>query len=128
MAETVRASTGALSFQAPHVVVADDVDDFGALPAFAQKLLNDIVVFLRPVEVLPQAPQIDHVTDEIQSVGVNIAKKIEQRGGVAAAVTEVNIRDEDAADPMTRRVGGAQCQIPACPKLRGGCAPSMTAG
>ena len=48
------------------------------------------------------------------------AKKIEQRGGVAAAVTQVDIRDEDAADPMTRCVGGAHA--------REDCAPSMTTG
>jgi hypothetical protein len=41
---------------------------------------------------------------------MNIAEKIEQRGGVAATITQVDIGDEDAADPMTRRVGGAHAR------------------
>ena len=53
---------------------------------------------------------------------MNIAEKIEECGGIAAAITEVNIRDENAADPMARGVGGTYAGDPwrlGCPKGEG---------
>jgi hypothetical protein len=72
-------------------VIADDVDDFGALPAFAQKLLNDIVVFLRPVDTTAQGPDINEITDKVEGLKFGILEKIQEDARLASAGAKVNI-------------------------------------
>ena len=66
------------------VVVADNVDDFGSLPAFAQEFLNDIVVFLRPVDASTQGPDIDQVAHKLEGVEFHILQEIQQHAGFAS--------------------------------------------
>lgn len=72
-------------------MIADDVDDFGALPAFAQKLLNDIVVFLRPVDTTAQGPDINEIADKVKGVELHILKKIQEDARLASTSAKVNI-------------------------------------
>ncbi len=60
------------------VVIAGNVDDAGALAALAQKLLDDVVVLLRPVPAALQAPAIDDIADQVERLGVVIAQEVEK--------------------------------------------------
>jgi hypothetical protein len=73
------------------IVVADDVDDFRSLPTFAQKFLNDIVVFLRPVDAPAQCPDVDEIADKVESVELDILEKFEEDAGFASSRAKVNI-------------------------------------
>jgi hypothetical protein len=79
------------------VVVADDVDDFRSLPAFAQEFLDDIVVFLRPVDATAQSPNIDQVAHKVKGVELHILEKIQEDAGFASARAKVNIRNPTGA-------------------------------
>ena len=78
-------------------MVADDVDDFRSLPAFAQEFLNDIVVFLRPVDAPAQGPDVDEVANEVERVELHILEKIQKDAGFASARAKVNIRNPTGA-------------------------------
>jgi hypothetical protein len=58
------------------VVITGYIDDPRPVLGFPQNRPDNIVVFLRPVEILPQTPQVDYVADEIEGVGMNVAEKI----------------------------------------------------
>ena len=73
------------------IVVADDVDDFRSPPAFAQEFLNDIVVFLRPVDAPAQGPNVDEIADKVEGVELHILEKFEEDAGLASARAKVNI-------------------------------------
>lgn len=72
-------------------MVADDVDDFSALPAFAQKLLNDIVVFLWPVDTTAQGPDINEIAHEVEGLKFGILEKIQEDARLASTSAKVNI-------------------------------------
>ena len=100
------------------IVVARYVDHPRAVFGLAKDGAYDVVMLLRPVKCLAQAPQIDHIAHEVQILGVDLAKEVEQRGCVAASGAEVNIRDEDAANPVARILGRTHA--------REGCARRVT--
>lgn len=79
------------------IVVADDVNDFSSLPAFAQEFLNDIVVFLRPVDAPAQGPNVDEIADKVEGVELHILEKFEEDAGLASARAKVNIRNPAGA-------------------------------
>ena len=79
------------------VMVAGHEDHARAVPHFAQQLLNDVVVGLRPVPARPQPPAVDDVADEEDRVGVVVAKEIEHQLGLAAARAQMQVGDEDGA-------------------------------
>jgi hypothetical protein len=62
----------------PFVVVTGDVYDVRPLPDFPKDLLDDVVVDLRPVPRLSEAPAVDDVTDQVDRIGVVVAQKIEE--------------------------------------------------
>ena len=79
------------------VVVAGDVDDVGALARLAHDLLDDIVVRLRPVPPALQAPAIDNVADQVQSLALVPSQEIEQHLGLATTRAQMDIGQEDRA-------------------------------
>ena len=79
------------------VVIADDVDDFRSLPAFAQKFLNDVVVLLRPVNATAKGPNVDEVADKVEGVKLHILQKIEEDAGFAPTRAEMNVRNPTSA-------------------------------
>ena len=76
------------------VVVARQIDHPRALARFAQELLNDIVVLLRPKPARAQLPAVNDIADEIDRVGVVVAQKTEELCGLAAARAEMDIGDK----------------------------------
>ena len=79
------------------VVIADDVDDFRSLSAFAQKFLNDVVVLLRPVNATAKGPNVDEVADKVEGVKLHILQKIEEDAGFASTRAEMNVRNPTSA-------------------------------
>ena len=79
------------------IVIPDDVDDFGPLPAFAQKFLDDIVVLLRPVDASTQGPDIDQVAHKVEGVEFHILQEIQEHAGFASTRAEMNIRNPASA-------------------------------
>lgn len=73
------------------VVVAGNINDFCSLAAFAEELLNDVVVLLRPVDAAPQRPDVNQIPDQVECVELRIAQELEQGGGLASPRAEVNV-------------------------------------
>ena len=59
------------------VVIAGHEDHARAVADLAQKLLDDVVVLLRPVPARAQAPAVDNVADEKDRVGLVVLQEIE---------------------------------------------------
>jgi len=81
------------------VVVARHVDDARALARLAQELLHHVVVRLRPIPARAQLPAVDDVADQVDRLGVVPAQEIEQPLGLAAARAEMDVGDEQGAEP-----------------------------
>jgi hypothetical protein len=93
------AEVGAAEIAQELVVVARQVDDAGALAAFAQQLLYDVVVGLRPVPARAQAPSVDDVPDEVDRLGVVYPQELEQRLGLGAPTAEMHVGNEEGPIP-----------------------------
>jgi len=65
-------------------VVTWDVNDARSLARFAENLLDDVVVLLRPVTTATQLPDIDQIAHDIERLAFVFAQEIEQRAGIAA--------------------------------------------
>lgn len=74
------------------VVVAHNIDDFGALAAFAEKLLDNVVVGLGPENASAKGPDIDEVAYEVEFLEFRIAEEIQKSAGVASPGSQVNVR------------------------------------
>ena len=88
------------------VVVARHEDDLGALAHLAQQLLHHVVVRLRPVPAAAQRPAVDDVADEVDHLRVVVAQEIDEELGLAAALAEVDVGDEEGAVVNFVRVVG----------------------
>ena len=81
-------------------MVARDVDELGALAAFAQDLLDDVIVPLRPIARAAQAPDVDDVAHEVERFHLGLAQKPEHAFGVAAVRAQVEIGNPGGAIPV----------------------------
>src|SRR5207237_8102865 len=79
----------------PFVMITGDVSDPRTLADFAQNLLDNVVVRLRPIPRLLQAPAVDDVADEVDRLCFGVFEEVEQKLGLAAAGSEVQVRDPD---------------------------------
>ena len=79
------------------IVVADDVNNLRPLPAFTQKFLDDVIMFLWPINATSQGPYIDEVTDKVEGVKLHILQKIEEDAGFAPTRAEMNVRNPTSA-------------------------------
>ena len=59
------------------VVVARDVNDARAFARFAQNLLNDVVMLLRPVTAATQLPDVDQIADHVKRLKFVLTQEIE---------------------------------------------------
>ncbi|MGY3290466.1 hypothetical protein ACVWWP_003533 [Bradyrhizobium sp. LM3.6] len=84
------------------VVIARDVDDLGALARLAQKLLDQVVMRLRPMPARFQRPAVDDVADEVDRVCIMEAQEVEQKVGLRTAGSEMNVGDEQRAKAPLR--------------------------
>ena len=89
---------------AEFVVVARDEDDARAFARFAQYLLHDVVVRLRPIPAPAELPAVDDVTDEVQEFGFRRAQEIDQMLRLTARRSQVKIRYPDR--PESKRAVG----------------------
>ena len=89
------------SAKIPHsfVVIARDQNELGAFAGFAQELLQHVVMALWPISATFDPPEIDDVTDEIDTGSVAIAQEVEEGIGLAGFGTEMDVRDEDCPIP-----------------------------
>jgi 2-keto-4-pentenoate hydratase len=53
---------------------------------------------LRPEPARTQLPAIDNIADQINGLGIVITQKVEKLFGLAAARTEMYIRDEQSTE------------------------------
>ena len=56
------------------VMIARDIDHAGAVPRLAEQFLDDIIMFLRPVEAFFQLPAIDDIANEIERLAPCVSK------------------------------------------------------
>ena len=77
------------------VMVSRDIGNLGALACLAQQLLDDVVMFLRPVPAVTQLPSVEDVPYEIERVGAMSAKEVEKIKGLAAGCAQVDVRYPD---------------------------------
>src|SRR5215468_4777267 len=63
------------------VMIAGNEHELSAFARLAQKLLQHVVMGLRPVDAAPDAPEVDNVADKIDAVGIVAAKEIEESVG-----------------------------------------------
>ena len=75
------------------IVVSDDIDDLGAFAPFAQKLLKNIVVLLRPINCAPHRPDIDQIANDVERLKFSLAKKVQQLHRFAPSRSQVHVRD-----------------------------------
>ena len=77
------------------VVVSRNIDDLGALARLAQKLLDDVVMFLTPRPVPLQPPSIDDVANQVQVVGLRMLQEVQQKIDITSTSPKMNVRDKD---------------------------------
>ncbi len=79
------------------VVIARHVDDLGAFARFAQHLLHDVVVRLRPVPAFLQLPAVDDVAHEVEVFRLVVPQEVEQIRRLTTARAEVDVGQPDGA-------------------------------
>ena len=73
------------------VVIARDVDDPRSFARLAQDFLDDVVVFLRPVDSAAERPDINQVTDDVEGVEFVFFQESEERIRAAAPRAQVDV-------------------------------------
>ena len=79
------------------VVVTGYKNHFAALAGPAQQLLHHIVMRLRPVPALAQLPAIHNVAHQVQVFAGVVFQKVQQRVGLAAYGSQMQIGDKNRA-------------------------------
>ena len=74
------------------IVVAGDEHHPRAAPDFAQQLLNDVVMRLRPIPACAESPAVNDVADEVDRVGLHMAQHVQDEMRLAPACAQVQIR------------------------------------
>lgn len=86
------------------VVIAPDVNEFGALPNLAQKLLQNIVMGLRPVDPAPDPPEVYDVANEVDSRRLVRFQKVQEGLGLASLGANTNVGNKVGAITLRPRV------------------------
>jgi hypothetical protein len=80
------------------IVVSRDVDDFGALAARAQELLDHVIVALWPIDAASERPHVDKVSHDIERIEFILAKELQQPCSLAAAGARIEGYSADVRD------------------------------
>ena len=72
-------------------MVAGYINDPGSVPHFMQDLLHDGIVALVPEPGALDAPSVDDITHQIDSLSLIVPQKIQQQICFAAGGAQVNI-------------------------------------
>ena len=79
-------------------MIAVNVDDAYDGPRLTQQFLHDVVVLLRPVPALFQAPAVHDIADEIDRLGIVDPQEIKKQIRLTALGAKVEVRHEHCAD------------------------------
>ena len=79
------------------IVISRNINYASTLAGLAQNFLDDVVMFLRPINSTAERPDIDKIAHNIERLEIILAKKIEQCCGVAATSAQMRVGDENAA-------------------------------
>ena len=79
-------------------MIARNIDHAGAVTRFSQQFLDDVIMFLRPVEAFFQLPAINDVADQIQGFTARIFQKMQQLFGTGPWRSEMRVRDPDGSE------------------------------
>ncbi|MNE27256.1 hypothetical protein D3C80_1206590 [compost metagenome] len=88
------------------VMVAGDVDDFGAALAHGQQTADHVGVRLGPVHAATQFPAIDDVADQVDAVRLVALEELRQVLGLAIPGTQVHVRYPQGAYALFARGSG----------------------
>src|SRR5262249_49622901 len=75
------------------VVIADDERHARLLAIFAQQLLHEQIILLRPEPFTAQLPAVDEVADDVKLFALRFAEKIQQLAHLRMPRAQVNIRN-----------------------------------
>ena len=81
----------AVKFGEQIIVIARDINGPCAFARFAQNLLNDVVMLLRPINTAPQLPDVDQIAHNVESFKVVFAEEVEQCPSVRATRSQMHI-------------------------------------
>jgi hypothetical protein len=73
------------------IVVSRNIDHTRTFPAFAQYLLNHIIMELRPVPRPLQPPAIGDIAHQVDRLCVIVLQKVQQQVSLTAPGTQVNV-------------------------------------
>src|SRR6266481_925930 len=73
------------------VMVAGDKCDAGMLPIFAEQLLDENIIVLRPMPLPAQLPAIYEIADEIELLAFCFTEKIKQFADLGMPGSQVNV-------------------------------------
>src|SRR6478672_9783465 len=82
------------------IVVAGNEHHPRAATNLAQQFLDDVVVRLRPVPARTEPPAVNDVAHQVNGVGLDMTKHIQNKMGLAAARAQVQIRQEQSPVSM----------------------------
>ena len=77
---------------------------FGALAAFAQQLLQDIIMCLQPMPVAAQAPTINDIANQVNCVCIVVLEKVEKEFGLRSFRSQMGIGKKDCPIMLRRRL------------------------
>ena len=72
-------------------MVAGNVDDLGAVARFAQQLLDDVIMFLRPVETFFQCPAVNDIANEVKLFTSCMFEEVKKRFGLCPWRSQMRI-------------------------------------
>ena len=81
------------------VMIARNVEYANPFARLAQQLLHDVVMKLRPIPSGPELPAVDDVAHQIDGLGFVMAQKVEKLLGLAAARSQMDIRQKQCSNP-----------------------------
>ena len=73
-------------------MIARDVDNACSFARFAQNLLDDVVMLLRPVAAAAYLPDVNEIAHDIKHLEIVLAQEIEQSGSTARTRSQMDIR------------------------------------
>jgi hypothetical protein len=90
-------------------MIARNIDHAGAVTRFSQQFLDNVIMFLRPVEAFFQLPAINDVADQIQGFAARIFQKMQQLFGTGPWRSEMRVRDPFLSSSSKRTPSRLHC-------------------
>ena len=88
------AEVGAAIIAKSFIMISGDIDNLGALSGLPQKLLDDIIVRLRPIPGPLQPPSVNDIPNQIDLFCVVVRDEIQEKFGLTAPGSQMDIGDK----------------------------------